>query len=103
MAGKVNRIMLADTMVSQQLEIYFGEYAPLFPIQYCKGDDKEACNTQIKGFIENERLLYNDKTFKVVAYPVVLKGDMAYIIPSVKSFEKLVGCGTLENNTIQHE
>ncbi|MBU0762510.1 MAG: hypothetical protein KKD39_05740 [Candidatus Altiarchaeota archaeon] len=82
-------------MPSQSLELYLGDYIALFPVQYCVGDDKEGCEDIIRSYIDDDSLLFDNRPYKAVGYPVVVKGGIAYLVPSVKSFESLVGCGTL--------
>ena len=100
MANRVDGIYLKSTGApspSKSLEDYLGEYAVIFPITDCANKDNEnTCKEELTKFIENDNLLLNDRPSKQIGYPVVVKGETAYITPSIGAFEELLGCGSLK-------
>jgi len=98
MASRISDLYLGSTMPSSHLEAYLGEYAKIFPITDCKSkDNKETCDSSLKGYMLEDELFYGSKPVRTIGYPAVVKGDSAYIIRSPEEFEKLLECGSLND------
>jgi hypothetical protein len=96
MSNKLDTVYLGNTPPSKNLELYFGDYDSIFPIVDCKtSEERKGCNEELKEYIEDNELLYNNRPIDTVGYPTVVKGRTAYIIRSPAELEELLGCGSL--------
>jgi hypothetical protein len=96
MAGKVDRVYLGNTRPSEALELYLSEFEALFSIEECKTrEEYDDCNKDLREYIDENELLYNNQPIDAVGYPAVVKGHTAYIIRSPAELEDLLGCGSL--------
>ncbi|MBD3387972.1 MAG: hypothetical protein GF416_02890 [Candidatus Altiarchaeales archaeon] len=97
MSTNMDELYIGTNLPSDRLLLYLGEYESLFPVTECRtSDDKDKCNDDIREFVEDDMLFINDDTVNTVGYPVLVRGPRAYLIPSPKKMEDLLGCGSLE-------
>jgi hypothetical protein len=99
MANRVGGMYLktASAGPSKSLQDYLGEYLTIFNPTPCDTkDDDASCKITLQAYLDDEHLYFKNKPSSVIGYPVVVKGDTAYIIPSTAAFEELLGCGSLK-------
>ncbi len=96
MADRTDMLYIGDNPPSNKIEEYLTQYLTLFRHEDCKDDNKEDCIEDIKDYIKDDNLFLNKKEYSTVGLPVLVKDGSAYLIPSVKSFEGLLECGSLD-------
>lgn len=95
MAEEANRLYIGDNIPSNDLRQYLGVYLTLFMQNDCRGEDAQACRDEIQEFIDDDRLYLGNSVHQSYGLPVVVKEGRAYLIPTVKTFDDLLGCGSL--------
>jgi len=95
MSGRVERIYFGETIPSDGLRMYLGQYTSLFNTYDCQADPA-MCEAKIEALIAEGRLFFNGRTYVTVSYPIVVTGGQGHLISDHEAFEGLLDCGSLE-------
>ena len=74
MQGRVSSIYVKKrvNLPSIDLEEYLGQYAALLPIIDCAVEDnKLRCEDELRGYLQDDRLIFDGRTYQSIGYPAV--------------------------------
>lgn len=95
MSSRVNKIYIGPTMPSFELEAYLGQYIDDFNVLYCYGSNYQVCIDEIQQLTDDGKLMHSGQQVHSWLLPVIIKGQLGYVVEDTEEFNQVVGCGSL--------